>query len=241
MFSISKLFSKQARINPLVLIALDGWGLAPPSHGNAITQAHTPNMDSYYQFYPHGELIASGESVGLPAGEVGNSEVGHLTMGVGRVIYQSLKRINISIEKGDFYENKVFIQTVEHALQNNSRLHILGLVSSGEVHSSIEHLYALIQTAKKHKLDRVFLHLFTDGRDAPPQDGIHVINQVQSKIDFMKVGKIASISGRYFAMDRDARWERIKRTYDAITLGVGNRANSATEAITNSYKEGKTD
>ena len=233
--------SKKNGIVPVVLISLDGWGFAPPSDGNAITQAKTPNMDSYFRDYPHGDLIASGESVGLPAGEVGNSEVGHLTMGVGRVIYQSLKRINISIETGEFYENDAFVKAIYHARENNSAVHFMGLISSGSVHSDKEHLFALLQTAKKHEFSNVFLHLFTDGRDAPPNDGLNVVSEVQSKVDFMKVGKIATISGRYFAMDRDARWERIKKAYDAMTTGAGNKANSAVEAMKNSYANGKTD
>src|SRR3989344_352351 len=184
-------------ISPVVLVALDGWGLAPPSKGNAISLAKTPNMDYLYSNFPHGELIASGESVGLPATEVGNSEVGHLTMGVGRVIYQSLKRINIAIEDGSFY--------------------------------------------KKNNLSRVYLHLFCDGRDAPPNEGAGIISQIQAKLSLMKVGKIATICGRYYAMDRDARWDRVQKTYDAMTKGAGRQATDAVEVVRQSYSQGKSD
>lgn len=226
---------------PIVLISLDGWGLAPPSRGNAIAMAKTPNMNSYFANYPHGQLIASGESVGLPAGEVGNSEVGHLTMGVGRVIYQSLKRINVAISDGSFFDNKAFKDVSKYVNQNKSKLHLLGLVGSGNVHSSTDHLYALLQACKKNGVKDVYLHLFTDGRDAPPNEGIAIIRQIEEKLGLLKIGKIATISGRYYAMDRDARWERIQKSYDAVVSGVGRQALSALEAIDNSYKEGKTD
>jgi len=219
----------------------DGWGLAPPSHGNAITLAKTPNMNSYYEKYPHGELIAAGESVGLPAGEVGNSEVGHLTAGVGRVIYQSLKRINISIDNKEFFSNKSLASTINHAVKNGSNLHVMGLIGSGNVHSNTDHLFAIMEYCKKVNFDRLYLHLFTDGRDAPPDDGFNVIGRIESKINSLKVGQIASITGRYYAMDRDGRWERIKRTYDLLVSGIGNTAVSATEAMRASYAAGKTD
>lgn len=228
-------------INPVTLIMIDGWGLAPPTKGNAISLAKTPNMDSYYKLYPHGELIAAGESVGLPANEVGNSEVGHLTAGVGRVIYQSLKRINVAIETGEFYENRAINDAIKHAVVNKSNLHVLGLASSGNVHASLSHLFAVLQTIKNNNFNRVYLHLFTDGRDAPPQDGINTISQVQERLDFMKIGQIASVSGRYYAMDRDARWDRVERVYKALTEGIGARAESAVAAIQASYQQGKTD
>jgi 2,3-bisphosphoglycerate-independent phosphoglycerate mutase len=225
----------------VVLVSLDGWGLAPPSTGNAISQAKTPTMDYLYNNYPHGELIASGESVGLPATEVGNSEVGHLTMGVGRVIYQSLKRINISIENGSFYENEAFDEAVKHVHQNKSKLHLIGLIGSGNVHSSTEHLYALMQFCKKNMLSDVCLHLFTDGRDAPPKEGLEIISQIDAKLKAMGIGDIASVSGRYYSMDRDGRWERIELAYNAIVMGTGRQSTSATSAIEESYQAGKTD
>ncbi len=173
MFNLPFLKSKNKRgVKPLVLVIMDGFGLAPPSNGNAITLAKTPNFDRYMHTFPHGDLIASGEAVGLPANEVGNTEVGHLTIGAGRVIFQDLKRINVSIEKGGFYDNKAFLKAAAHAKEYSSKIHLMGLVGSGNVHSSIEHLNALLQFCKKEDLNRVYLHIFTDGRDSPPQDGI---------------------------------------------------------------------
>lgn len=237
-----KLFNKSsAKINPITLIMIDGWGIAPPSNGNAISLAKTPNMSSFFEKYPHGELIASGESVGLPANEVGNSEVGHLTAGVGRVIYQSLKRINVSIENGDFYENKAVIDAVNNAVKSNSNLHILGLASLGNVHSSLSHLYAILQLIKQQNFNRVYLHLFTDGRDAPPTSGKGVIESIQEHLDSLKIGQIASISGRYFAMDRDARWERIEKVYDAVTSGIGKPFAKASDCMDAHYKQNITD
>lgn len=240
MFSLLK-SSKQPKIKPVVLLILDGWGLAPASEGNAISQAKTPNFDRYYSQYPHGELIASGESVGLPANEAGNSEVGHLTIGAGRAIHQSLPRINMAIKDGSFFENRAFMAALDHVRKHQSKLHILGLVSSGAVHSSTEHLYALLDFCRRDKLVGVNLHLFTDGRDAPPQDGLKVINEVEEKLEDIKVGRIATISGRYYAMDRDARWERTKKAYDAIVLGGGLQASSAQEAVKSAYARGQTD
>ncbi|RJR28501.1 2,3-bisphosphoglycerate-independent phosphoglycerate mutase [Candidatus Microgenomates bacterium] len=238
---ISLFFKKKRMTKPVVLLILDGWGLAPPSPGNAISQAKTPNMDNFPKYYPHGELIASGESVGLPAGEVGNSEVGHLAIGVGRVIYQSLKRINMSIEDGSFYDNKAFVSAAQHVSQNKSKLHIMGLIGSGNVHSSTPHLYALLQFCKKQEIKDVYLHLFTDGRDAAPNDGINVIAEIEKKIKLLSVGQIVSISGRYWAMDRDGRWARTKTVYDTITLGSDRTAASAIEILKSSYATGKTD
>lgn len=242
MFKLPNIFFRTNNTQtPVVLISLDGWGLAPPSNGNAISLAKTPNMNHFLANYPHGTLIASGESVGLPAGEVGNSEVGHLTMGVGRVIFQSLKRINNSINDGSFYNNIVFQNTSKYVNQHNSNLHILGLVGSGNVHSSTAHLYALLQMCKKNNISRVYLHLFTDGRDAPPKESLSIIQQIEEKLDLLGVGRIASISGRYYAMDRDARWERIQKAYDAIVSGVGITADDGVSAIQKAYNEGKTD
>lgn len=235
-------FSKrEAKIKPVVLVVLDGFGVAPPSQGNAITKADTPNYDRLIRQYPHGELIASGESVGLPANEVGNTEVGHLTLGAGRVILQDLKKISVSIEKGRFFDNKAFLAASAHVKKNNSKFHIMGLASSGSVHSSMEHLYATLQFCKKEEIKDVYLHLFTDGRDAPPKEGAQIIQKVEDHLETIKIGQIASISGRYYAMDRDMRWDRTKRAYDAIVLGRGKRAASAVEAVKSAYKEGKTD
>lgn len=239
--NLPSLFKKSPQLSPVVLIVLDGWGLAPPSRGNAISIARTPNMDSFFVNYAHGELIASGESVGLPATEVGNSEVGHLTMGVGRVIYQSLKRINIAIENGSFYENPALEKAAQHVLRNKSAIHLMGLVGSGNVHSNTDHLYALLQFCKKYNLNKVYLHLFCDGRDSPPKEAQEIIGQILEKLKLMEVGQVATLSGRYYAMDRDARWDRIQKAYDAITKGAEKQAADALSAVKQSYSEGKSD
>lgn len=228
-------------IKPVVLLVLDGFGIAPASNGNAITQAKTPNYDKYRKIYPNGQLIASGEAVGLPAGEEGNSEVGHLTMGVGRPVLQSLPRINKSIEEGDFFSNEAFLQAIDHIKANNSSLHLAGMVGSGGVHSSTQHLYALLELCKRKSVSNLYLHLFTDGRDAPPKEGKDFIVDIQKRLDELKIGKIATIAGRYYSMDRDLRWERIQRVYDAMTLGKGVTAQSAEAAMEASYQNGKTD
>src|SRR3989304_3228853 len=222
-------------IKPVVLLILDGFGLAPPSEGNAITLAKTPNYDELLKSYPHGELIASGESVGLPANEVGNTEVGHLTLGAGRVIYQDLKRISMAIEDGTFFDNKAFLHALAHCRKYNSKMHLMGLVGTGNVHSSIEHFYGLLQFFKKAEFPNVFLHLFTDGRDTPPKEAVEGINKIQTYLNDNKVGRIASISGRYYAMDRDRRWDRTEKAYKAIVLGKAQVASSAEEAVEHAY------
>lgn len=228
-------------IKPVVLIIMDGFGIAPASKGNAISSSKTPNYDSYLSEYPHGELIASGESVGLPANEVGNTEVGHLTIGTGRVIYQDLKRINVAIEKGTFFDNKALLGAAAHTKKFGSKLHIFGLVSSGAVHSSLAHLHALLQFCKKEEVSNVFLHIFTDGRDAPPNEGLEVVVKLEEYLKTIKKGQIASISGRYFAMDRDRRWDRTQKAYQAIVLGQGFHTNSAQEAIKSAYARNQSD
>jgi 2,3-bisphosphoglycerate-independent phosphoglycerate mutase len=228
-------------IKPVVLLVLDGWGVAPLSYGNAIEQAKTPVIKELKSIYPNGILIASGESVGLPANEVGNTEVGHLTMGAGRVILQDLKRINNSIFNQEFYQNQAFLSAVKHKTAHSSKLHLMGLVGAGNVHSSQEHLFALLQFCKNQNVKDVVLHLFTDGRDSPPNDAIKQINIIEQRMADLGVGKIGSISGRYFAMDRDLRWERTQKTYEAIVEGKGLKANSAAEAITAAYARNETD
>ncbi len=240
MFNLIKKKS-QKNIRPVALIVLDGWGVAPKSAGNAITNANTPNIDKFYTQYPHGELIAAGESVGLPANEAGNSEVGHLLIGAGRIVYQSLPRIDMAIKDTTFFDNKAFLAALDHVRKYNSKLHILGLVSSGSVHSSIEHLYALLKFCYQYELTRVYLHLFTDGRDAPPDNGVKVIEQIEEKLESTKIGQIASIAGRYFGMDRDGRWERTQKAYEAMVLGKGLTATSALDAVKQAYRRGKTD
>jgi 2,3-bisphosphoglycerate-independent phosphoglycerate mutase len=230
------------QIKPVVLIVLDGFGIAPPSTGNAITTAKTPNYDRFLKTYPHGELIASGESVGLPAGEVGNTEVGHLTLGAGRVMYQPVKRISMSIEDGSFYDNQAFIGAIRHVKQNQSRLHLMGLIGTGNVHSSVEHLYALLEFCRRENLGpEVFLHLFTDGRDSLPTACLEVVGEIEQKLGQLQVGKIASLAGRYYAMDRDRRWERTELTYKALVLGRGEQGSSAATILQAAYANQITD
>lgn len=241
MFKLPFFGNNKRRIKPTALIILDGFGLAPPSEGNAITLAKTPNYRNLLNNYPNTELIASGESVGLPANEVGNTEVGHLTLGAGRVILQDLKRIDVEIEKGYFFDNKVLLSAATNVKINNSKFHIMGLVGSGRVHSSMNHLYALLQFCKKESLENVFLHLFTDGRDSPPKQGLEIVEQLERYLEAIKLGKIASISGRYYSMDRDRRWERTEKTYNALVSAHAIQAFSSLDAVKNAYLRGQTD
>lgn len=240
-FSRPEILLKPGNQKPVVLLILDGWGTAPPSPGNAISLSKTPNMTRLQTLFPHGELVASGESVGLPANEVGNTEVGHLNLGAGRIILQDLKRITKSIKDGEFFLNRSFREAAEHVKKNNSKMHILGLVSSGEVHSSLGHLYGVIDFCKRAGLKDVYFHLFTDGRDAPPNEGVDILKKVEDYIKNHGVGTIATIMGRYYAMDRDRRWDRIQLAYEAIVNGKGKTAKSAEEALKNSYLKGATD
>ena len=226
---------------PIVLIILDGWGIASPSKGNAITLANTPNMDKYWHIYPHTQLEASQEAVGLPKGEPGNSEAGHLNLGAGRIVYQSLPRINMSIADGTFFNSRSLLAVKEHINKNQSNLHLLGLLGSGGVHSNIEHLFALLRWVKEQKINKVFLHLFTDGRDSSPTSSQRYLALVEEKIKFYGVGKIATLMGRFYAMDRDNRWDRIQKAYEALTEGKGIKTNDYTKTIQNFYKIGKTD
>lgn len=222
---------------PLVLVILDGWGIAPESPGNAVKLAKTPNLDAFWAGFPHTQLLASGESVGLPKNEPGNSETGHLNLGAGRIVYQDLPRINLSIADGSFFKNQAFLKAFSHVRREKSNLHLLGLVGSGGVHSSLEHLYAFLRLSADQKIKDVYLHLFTDGRDSPPASALIYINQIEEELKVLGLGKIASISGRYYALDRDNRWERIQKVYDALTLGIGERAQSSQDAIKNSYQK----
>jgi len=233
--------NKKSKIKPTVLVLLDGFGIAPPSEGNAISVAKTNNYDKLLAEYPHTELIASGESVGLPANEVGNTEVGHLTIGAGRVILQDLKRISVAIEKGSFFNNQALLQAASHLKINKSNLHIMGLIGSGHVHSSIDHLYGLLDFCKREEIENVYLHLFTDGRDSPPKEGRQIIEEIENHLKTIKIGRIASIAGRYYAMDRDRRWDRTERAYKSIVLGQGIAADNAIAAVDNSYLKGQTD
>lgn len=218
------------------LIILDGFALREEREGNAVAQANKPNFDRYRATYPHSTLHVSGESVGLPDGQMGNSEVGHLNIGAGRIVYQSLTRINKAIEDRSLFTNEVLLEAIEHAKQNASALHLFGLLSDGGVHSHMDHLFALLEMAKENGLEKVFVHPFLDGRDVGPQTALPYIERTERKMAEIGVGEIATISGRYYAMDRDRRWERVKLTYDAITHGLGPRAKSAKEAVQASYQ-----
>jgi len=225
----------------VVLAILDGWGIAPAGPGNAILEANTPNMNKFWASYPHTQLQASGEAVGLPRGEDGNTETGHLNLGAGRIVYQELERINMSVADGTFFKNRELLSAIDHAKSNNSNLHLMGLIGAGGVHSNIEHLFALILLAKKNNFNNLYLHLFTDGRDSPPTSARTYIEKIKEVIRKENIGKIASIMGRYWAMDRDLRWDRTARSYLALTQGLGNLVKTPEEAVENSYKLGKTD
>ncbi|MBU0572086.1 2,3-bisphosphoglycerate-independent phosphoglycerate mutase [Patescibacteria group bacterium] len=225
----------------VVLAVLDGWGIAPPGPGNAVSLAKTPNMDRLWASYPHTQLKASGEAVGLPRGDAGNTETGHLNLGAGRIVYQDLERINRAIADGSFFNNRVFLDAFEHVKNNNSNLHLMGLIGAGGVHSNLDHLIALIQLAKKQNISKVFLHLFTDGRDSPPTASLTYINQLRQVTKREGLGTIASIMGRYWAMDRDRRWDRTAKAYFAMTAGQGQYVKTPEEAIEISYNQGKTD
>lgn len=225
----------------VVLIVLDGWGVAPPSSGNAISQAATVNMNKFLAGYPHTTLAASGVAVGLPRGEAGNTETGHLNLGGGRIVYQDLMRVDMSIADGSFSKNDAFLGAISHAKENKSNLHIMGLIGAGSVHSNVEHLFALLRLCREQDFDRVYLHLFTDGRDSPPTSAENYLVRVEAVIRKDGIGQIASIMGRYWAMDRDHRWERTEKAYKALTEGVGRFFNSPKEAIEASYAENITD
>ncbi len=221
----------------VILVVLDGYGIAPVTPGNAISLAKTSNIPFYERDFPHTQLLASGEAVGLPAKEVGSTEVGHIHLGAGRIVYQSLPRINMSIADGTFYNNKAFVDAVAFAQKNNSKLHILGLLGNGIVHASTEHLHALLNLCKEQKFNNVFIHLITDGRDSPPKASEVYVNALLEKMQQLELGKIASIMGRYYAMDRDLRWERVEAAYRCLTRGEGETATTPQEAIKNSYEK----
>src|SRR3989337_667549 len=228
---------------PLVILILDGWGVAQDSVGNAITRANLKNFNDLWYSFPHATLSSAGQSVGLPEGQVGNSEVGHLNLGAGRVVFQDLLRINMSIADGTFFENAAFKEAVDHVKKNGSKIHLMGLFGLGSVHSEGEHLYALLSFIARQGFAqaRVKLHLFTDGRDSPPTSARFYLNEIKSKIASLGVGQIATISGRYFAMDRDNRWDRIEKAYNAICVMGQNTEKDPIEAVEKSYREGKTD
>ena len=226
---------------PVMLMILDGFGLAPKSDGNAVEVAQKPNYNRLMAEYPSTQLQASGLFVGLPDGQMGNSEVGHLNIGAGRIIYQELTRITKEIEEGGFFKNEALTLAVENAKKNNSALHLLGLLSDGGVHSHIDHLKGLLRLAKDAGLTKVYVHAFMDGRDVPPSSGKDFIVEIEKYMKEIGVGKIATVSGRYYAMDRDNRWERVELAYNAMVLGKGEISSSAVEAIDKSYHDNKTD
>lgn len=228
-------------MNSVVLIVLDGFGNAPSGPGNAISLANPTNINNFLKNYPNTQLSASGEAVGLPSSEVGNTEVGHINMGAGRIVQQDLPRINIAISDGSFYKTEAFLKASEHVKKTGGSLHLIGLVSKGTVHSSIDHLYALLSFAKQQELTNVFVHAITDGRDSPPKSAIESIKALQEKIIQLGVGKIATVMGRYYAMDRDRRWERVEKAYVGLTNGSGTTAETAEEAIQMAYDKHLTD
>lgn len=227
---------------PLVLIILDGWGYREDPQYNAIAAAHAPCWHSLWQNYPHTLLDASGLAVGLPKGQMGNSEVGHLHMGAGRLVRQDLTRIDWAIESGDFYRNPVLTRTVDQLLNSSRALHIFGLLSPGGVHSHQKHIQAMVKLAAERGLKRIYLHAFLDGRDTPPQSALASINALEETFRQLGCGHIASITGRYYAMDRDKRWERTERAYDLLTAGIASfQAPSAAEGLEQAYARGETD
>lgn len=226
---------------PYLLMILDGWGLAPPSETNATSIAKTPNMDAFIKNYPHGQLNASGLFVGLPEGQMGNSEVGHLNIGSGRVVYQELTKINKAIFEKSFFLNEELNRAIDHAKNQGTSLHLMGLLSDGGVHSHIHHLFAILELCKEKGLDKVYVHAFLDGRDVSPTSGKDFLVELQEKMKELGVGEIATVMGRYYAMDRDNRWERVEHAYNAITKGVGLPIEDPVKAVEESYARDVTD
>ncbi len=226
---------------PVVLAILDGYGISKETKGNAVYSAKKPNLDRLNATYPTTVIHASGMDVGLPDGQMGNSEVGHTNIGAGRIVYQELTRITKSISDGDFFENEALVGACKNCADKNSSLHIMGLLSDGGVHSHIEHLFAIVELAKKQGLKNVYVHCFLDGRDVSPTSGVDFAAQLENKLSEIGVGKIATLSGRYYAMDRDNRWERVTKAYDALVYGKGETADNAVDAIKASYANDVTD
>ena len=222
---------------PLVLCILDGFGYNPDSYGNAIAAAKKPNLERLFATCPHTYIGASGMDVGLPDGQMGNSEVGHTNIGAGRVVYQELTRITKSIADGDFFQNEALVGAVQNALDNGTALHLIGLMSDGGVHSHNSHVWAIVKLAKDMGLQKVYLHCLMDGRDVPPTSGADFLTEAQAKLQEIGVGKIATVMGRYYAMDRDNRWERVEKAYAAMVYGEGNVADDPVAAVRKSYTE----
>ena len=224
---------------PVALIIMDGFGHTTQKEGSAIDKANTDNLKRLFNEYPYTLISASGLDVGLPNGQMGNSEVGHTNIGAGRIVYQDLTRITKSIEDGDFFTNEVLCQAMDNGKEH--ALHIMGLLSDGGVHSHIDHLKALLKMAKEQGVKKVYVHAFTDGRDTDPQSAIHYVREIEDYMEEIGCGEFATVNGRYYAMDRDKRWERVEKAYNAMTLGEGLTASSAGEAVENSYKAGNND
>ena len=220
---------------PIVLTILDGYGLRKETHGNAVALANNPVFTNLWETYPHTTLTASGQLVGLPKGQMGNSEVGHMNIGAGRIVYQPLELINKAIEDKEFFENTEIKKVMSHVKKNDSKLHLIGLISDGGVHSHINHLLALLEMAKQEGITKLYMHLFTDGRDVPPQSAYTYIKEVEAKIKELGIGKIASIGGRYYGMDRDNNYDRLKKAYDVIVNDLGEKESSIKEYIEKSY------
>lgn len=223
---------------PVALIILDGFGLRSETKGNAVTQAKKPNFDRYWNQFPHATLQASGEAVGLPEGQMGNSEVGHLNIGAGRVVYQSLTRVNMAIREGEFEHNETFLEAIHHVKEKGTNLHLFGLLSDGGVHSHINHLFALLKLAADEGVKNVYIHGFLDGRDVGPQTAKGYIDSLNEKMKEYGVGEIATLSGRYYSMDRDKRWERVEKSYRAMVYGEGPSYHDAIECVNDSYEHG---
>ncbi len=226
---------------PTVLMILDGYGLRDDKHGNAVAEAATPVMDKLMAECPFVRGNASGMAVGLPDGQMGNSEVGHLNMGAGRIVYQDLTKITKAIQDGDFFENKALVEACENVKKNNSALHLMGLVSDGGVHSHNTHIYGLLELAKRQGIEKVYVHCFLDGRDTPPASGKEYVEELEAKMKEIGVGEVATVAGRYYAMDRDNRWDRVEKAYRALVNGEGDQADSAVEGIQASYDKDVTD
>ena len=226
---------------PTVLMILDGYGLRDDKHGNAVAEAATPVMDKLMAECPFVRGNASGMAVGLPDGQMGNSEVGHLNMGAGRIVYQDLTKITKAIQDGDFFENKALVEACENVKKNDSALHLMGLVSDGGVHSHNTHIYGLLELAKRQGIEKVYVHCFLDGRDTPPASGKEYVEELEAKMKEIGVGEVATVSGRYYAMDRDNRWDRVEKAYRALVNGEGDTADSATDGIQASYDKDVTD
>lgn len=225
----------------VMLLIMDGWGIGKDYPGNAIKLADTPNVDRLTKNYPYTEIAASGLDVGLPQGQMGNSEVGHLNIGAGRIVYQDLTLITKEIEEGNFFENQALLKAVNKAKENKSKLHILGLVSKGGVHSHLDHLFALLELAKRNNLEEVYVHAFLDGRDVSPFSAQDDIRELEEKMKEIGIGKVASVTGRYYAMDRDNRWDRVEKAYDAMLLGEGKHTSDVLASIKEEYENKITD